>query len=180
MKRTVLFLVAAAVLFPALASADIVFDSPQLGGYGLDLCREWGTNCGQAAADAFCQSQGHPRAVHFEVSHDTPPTRIISSGQVCSEPFCDRISRVVCQAGAPPATNVFDNPQVGGYGLDFCREWAANCGQPAADAFCQSQGYARALDFKVVYDNQVTKVISSGQICNGPFCDRITQITCSQ
>ena len=77
------------------------------------------------------------------------------------------------------ADNVkFDNPLVDGYGLDHCREWRENCGMPAAQAFCQSKGYAGAADFQVVSGNQKTRVINGGQVCDGADCSRITQIIC--
>ena len=77
------------------------------------------------------------------------------------------------------ADNVkFDNPLIDGYGLDHCREWRENCGMPAAQAFCQSKGYAGAADFQVVSGNQKTRVINGGQVCDGANCSRITQIIC--
>ncbi len=78
-------------------------------------------------------------------------------------------------------TRTFNNPIVEGYGLDYCREWAANFGMPAAQAYCKSQGYDLATDFRVVEDNQKTRVIETGQVCDAdshishPKCDRICQ-----
>ncbi len=79
----------------------------------------------------------------------------------------------------PPASRRFENPMVQGMALDGCRIWSNECGQPAADAFCQSQGFASATDFTVQQHTPPTRVIGSGQICNEPFCGRIASLTCA-
>jgi len=63
----------------------------------LDYCRSWAKDCGKPAADAWCQKKGYKRALRFGVSWDSPPTRVIGSGKICNQPFCDRISFVVCE-----------------------------------------------------------------------------------
>lgn len=72
----------------------------------------------------------------------------------------------------------FQNPMVDGYGLDNCREWAQNCGWPAAHAYCHSRGYAQSISYLWVEDNQKTRVINGGQVCDSEFCDRISLVTC--
>jgi hypothetical protein len=154
--------------------ADVAINNPQLGGYGLDYCREWATNCGWPAAHAFCQAKGYRDAVTFKWTKDNQKTRIINGGQVCDAPFCDRINSVTCRE----ATVTFANPRIGGYGLDYCREWAKDCGWPAAHAFCIVKGHPKAVDFKWVKDNQKTRIINGGQVCDAPFCDRISKVVC--
>jgi hypothetical protein len=85
---------------------------------------------------------------------------------------------IVPQIIALACTTIRD-PMVDGYGLDYCREWAANCGQPAADAYCQSIGYSQSIYYRWVSENQVTRVINGGQVCDAGFCDRITLVVCS-
>lgn len=50
-------------------------------------------------------------------------------------------------------THVFDYPTIGPswvvVRLDWCREWSANCGKPAADAYCDSLGYLKAAKFEI-------------------------------
>jgi len=97
------------------------------------------------------------------------------------EPAFVRVPVQVARAPASasvPATRHFDNPMVDGVALDHCRSWARDCGQPAADAFCQSQGFAAAIDFTREHHAPPTRVISSGQVCNGANCARITAVTC--
>lgn len=172
MRTSILIVIS---LLGAPAFADVVINNPQVGGYGLDYCREWAANCGLPAANAFCQSKGHPGAATFKWRKDNQKTRIINGGQVCDAPFCDRISEVTCKE----ATVRFVDPKIGGYGLDYCREWATNCGWPAAHAFCNSKGLPKATDFRWIKDNQKTRIINGGQVCDAPQCDRISTVVCA-
>lgn len=93
---------------------------------------------------------------------------------LCASSTCDRID-------VPPAQEmgkVFNNPTVDGRALDICREWAANCGQPAADAYCEKNGYGKAATYRFRNDSPPTTVLNGGQVCNQPNCDRITSVTC--
>lgn len=80
------------------------------------------------------------------------------------------------------ADQVYSNPVLpSGYRLDWCREWSTGCGQPAADAFCQTLGFTGAGSF--VPANNIgaaspTMVIGTGQICAEAFCDGFSQIQC--
>ena len=62
--------------------------------------------------------------------------------------------------------------------LDICREWATNCGAPAAAAFCRTQNYATAVAFVPAPGVGLTAVISSGRICSDPSCGGFTSIEC--
>jgi hypothetical protein len=39
------------------------------------------------------------------------------------------------------------NPKYKGLSVDWCARFEQDCGQPAADAFCKTVGYARATSF---------------------------------
>ena len=62
--------------------------------------------------------------------------------------------------------------------LDICREWATNCGAPAAAAFCRTQKYATAVAFEPAPRVGLTAVISSGRICSDPNCGGFASIEC--
>lgn len=79
--------------------ADETFKNPKVDGTALDFCRDWGTNCGKAAADAYCRKKGYGKAITFRSRNNSPPTRVINSGQVCDQPFCHRITSVTCGGG---------------------------------------------------------------------------------
>ena len=73
-------------------------------------------------------------------------------------------------------------PTIDGYRVDWCREWASNCGRAAADRFCQKIGHRRATS-KFSMDRDIgnrspTMVINSGQICNTKGCDGFKSIQC--
>jgi hypothetical protein len=77
--------------------------------------------------------------------------------------------------------------QFGRYGLlDFCRDWGAACGKPAADAFCkQVDGGARphAADFghwPQAGHYAYTVVISTRDSCELQRCEAFTYIVCKK
>jgi hypothetical protein len=79
-------------------------------------------------------------------------------------------------------TRTFANPTVKGQRLDWCKHWARECGQPAADLYCRQQGFARAANF--THDANVgargipTLVFGDGRLCEGPGCSSFGSITC--
>lgn len=176
-RNIILFvLMLAAAAFSAsrpVSAAEARYNNPKVKGYALDYCQRWGQNCGRPAADAYCRSKGYRGALRYRVKQNAPPTRVISSGQVCKAPGCDRIDWVACDADG-----VFKNPKVKSYALDLCLRWGKDCGKPAADAFCRSREYGESVDFAVRSNYPPTRVIGTDQICNQPYCDRIVLVTC--
>lgn len=168
----------------APGQASRTFSYPRVGGNRLDWCREWAQNCGKPAADAFCRQRGFQRSSNHAIDHDiglSQPTQIIGTGQVCNQNFCDGFRQITC-VRAVSATRTFNHPRSGGYRLDWCREWAQNCGKPAADAFCRQRGFGRSVNLSQDPDigvSQPTRIITSGQICNQGFCDGFRSITCA-
>jgi len=81
----------------AILNTITQYANPRVEGYALDICREWGENCGKPAADSFCKINGHASALQYKIQLDSPPTKVISSGSICKKDFCDRINYVVCQ-----------------------------------------------------------------------------------
>lgn len=169
------------------AAADQVYPNPVLpSGYRLDWCRDWAANCGQPAADAFCQSIGFSGAGSFERANDigaATPTMVIATGQICAEPFCDGFSQIQCLGGNSPGKS-FLHPMVDAtHRLDWCLNWASGCGRPAADAFCVSHGFSAASTFEQEPDiglTTPTRVLGSGEVCDQRFCDGFLTITCTQ
>jgi hypothetical protein len=62
--------------------------------------------------------------------------------------------------------------------VDWCREWATNCGAPAAEAFLRIEGWARAVDFVAKANVGLTVIISDKRICNAPGCTGFATIAC--
>jgi len=76
----------------------------------------------------------------------------------------------------------FPYPKIHGYRLDWCKHWAQECGQGAADAFCQAKGFQKAIAFEEDSDigaQSPTYVIGDGKICDQEFCDGFISITCA-
>lgn len=61
----------------------------------LDYCREYGSGCGKAAADAFCERNGHAGASRFQIDNDIGHTAIISGG-LCNDATCDGFTKIEC------------------------------------------------------------------------------------
>jgi hypothetical protein len=92
---------------PRLTRQGMLYQFPYIedsnGQYGLlDWCREWGSNCGEPAASAFCQTatgNANSRATNFEKFDNVGRSRhtvIASSRAVCSDPTCDTFTYVTC------------------------------------------------------------------------------------
>lgn len=67
--------------------------------YRLDWCLRWGTECGRAAADAYCKSIGHSRATEFEEKLDIgreTPTWVLGDKKVCDQDGCDGFKFITC------------------------------------------------------------------------------------
>ncbi|MFP1632684.1 FecR domain-containing protein [Zhengella sp. ZM62] len=82
---------------------------------------------------------------------------------------------------AASPVHTFDRPTWNGYRLDLCVLWAQRCGQEAADAYCQANGFAAAESFAEESDIGLatpTQLIGSGEICDQVFCDGFRYITC--
>lgn len=86
---------------------------------------------------------------------------------------------ITSQAPANSQNNVYviKNPKVNGYYLDVCLYWATDCGKPAADAYCQYEGYTESVKF-ITEKSHPTIVIGSEEICNEYYCGRIKQVNC--
>ena len=78
------------------------FPDPLVDGVPLDYCLHWGRDCGRPAADAWCRARGFAAASAFEVRLQSPPTRVLATGQVCDEVHCDRMVSVTCIGGNRP------------------------------------------------------------------------------
>ena len=85
--------------------------------------------------------------------------------------------------GGGPVTKTFVDPKYKGLRLDWCRKGAAECGAPAAKAYCVYRGYPLVKGFGKA-DNigtfTKTRVISTNQVCDGPDCDGFSYIKCSK
>jgi len=73
----------------------------------LDNCENFGSSCGQPAADHYCRIKGYERASQFQ-TEPASPTRVMS-GKVCQDSGCVGFRFIVC----------FTSAQRPGRGLDW-------------------------------------------------------------
>jgi len=99
----------ACLLAVTVSAEQQMFEPPEHNGYRVDICRVWGNECGQAAADEFCRIKGFERADMFMVDEDIgakTPTRTLVDGKVCDQSFCDGFGAVSCtRPGAAPLSS---------------------------------------------------------------------------
>jgi len=118
MKKILVGSAALLALASAPAVAELqVFPLPEYEGHRVDLCRVWGNECGQAAADEFCRRNGFSSAEGFTVDHDigaATPTRTLVDGGICNQAFCDGFESITCTrpgSGAMSDTTSPGQPQ---------------------------------------------------------------------
>lgn len=78
----------------------LTFQEPMHGDLRLDACLQWGQNCGEPAATAWCKTKGMSRAVDYPqetVGQRGIATRLIGTNQVCKENFCGSFVYITCE-----------------------------------------------------------------------------------
>lgn len=108
-----------------------------------------------------------------------------STPQINGERNARNAQLAACSGGGSGATTykTFKNPKINNLRLDWCRVWASQCRKPAADQFCELKGYDKAISWNQDQNiglGSTTKVIGTGQICNGPDCDGFKKIRCKK
>jgi hypothetical protein len=186
----------AGLVFQSVAMAEeVTFNKPKLGSYRLDWCYKWATQCGEVAADKFCQKQGYEGSSVFSKANDIggdTPTRVLGSGQVCADDACDGFKFITCENADepddpdPPAPAFIDKefakPSLAGQRIHYCFKPGNGCGKKAAQAFCDIQGYDGAIAFSqsnVLLGAKAPRFIGTGQTCQGGLnCVGFRAIVC--
>jgi hypothetical protein len=197
------------------------FNTPTINGVRLDWCRHFGTQCGEPAANLFCQRQGFTRAVRFSIDpgigRTGVPTVILADGQLCRAAICSGFRAITCARPAPvtvtptpsperPAkprstpngstgpdmivvpvneyTTRFRYPHVDEMRLDWCLNWGSNCGEPAANLFCEEMGFSRASRYvKDVGTGRrgiYSLVYGDERVCSARYCNAFELIACTR
>ncbi len=87
----------------------------------------------------------------------------------------------VLTAHLSAGTKTVEKPMFNGNRLGWCANWGADCGEPAAEAWCLAQGFAGAERFTKaprIGDKSPTRLIATGAVCDDPECDGFKEITC--
>lgn len=194
--RSFVCVIAAVVAFcfsSRLVEAETkTFDNPTIGGDRLDWCLNWGEGCGAPAATTWCKTVGFDEAVDSKQAPDigaSTPTRLIATGEVCDQSYCDGFTSITCATVAlpvappppapieateapstpapPPVTETtnetFRNPMHKGVRLNWCFDGENGCGKKAAEAWCTQQGFSTAKNFKYVSGVKPTVQIGTGK-----------------
>ncbi|NPU83781.1 MAG: hypothetical protein HPY65_04770 [Syntrophaceae bacterium] len=81
----------------------------------------------------------------------------------------------------PASSRIFNKPLYRGYRVDICLHWSRLCQKPAADRFCQLNGFREARTWKIAYDigyMTPTYVIGDDKTCGIRGCDGFEVIEC--
>ncbi len=175
-----------ALLLPQHAAAQSqVFELPRINGTLLDWCYNWGSECGKPAADRFCAMHDFAAAADFGEKPGPlgEPTMLISDGRLCEADDCGTFEYIACEGALTPASAAntrFEQPAFNGIRLDWCYDFAAQCGAPSADRFCSAQGFAKAAAWQIEEDVGHTITLATGKECDGGKCDGFTYIDCAK
>jgi hypothetical protein len=93
-------------MLPEGKIVNTAFNSPQFEGNRLDWCLHWAKDCGKPAADAWCKAQGFEEASKFLIDENIGtsfPTKLMSTGQICGQDFCDGFTMIECRKFDCPA-----------------------------------------------------------------------------
>ncbi|MDR3792125.1 MAG: hypothetical protein P4L03_01975 [Terracidiphilus sp.] len=167
------------------------FFHPTAQGSNIDWCLYWGeNNCGKRAADQFCSMNGFAYAVDFDIRY-MKPTLLLGDNRRCDDGSCQGFTRIRCEGhpSAPPPvaerprdredahSAFFPVPLIGRTRVDRCLHWGTQCGKPAADQFCQQQGFFGAADFSSVLARP-TLIQGENQVCDRSDCTALENVHC--
>lgn len=176
---------AAEKLTNVLDSRTITIREPRGGPadrYPLDVCYNYGRNCGEFAADGYCRKRGFGASVSHKTGHRRA-TWVQDDQRVCQGAHCVAILEVSCARieGIRVEDPAISGREFRGKPLraDNCRLFAKDCGRGGALAFCQSRKFPFVRTFKV-YDKFMgaTYVIGSRQICDNQSCRALSYVEC--
>ena len=130
-----------------------------------------------------CETDQHCQAWSYESSNSQRPNGVCWLKNPAPPPSPKGITTsgvIRARLGQANAT-AFVNPTYNGYRLDWCRIFENDCGAPAADAFCKSQGFSgvRAFEFQGGMDVP-TMTVSQNSVCDPKWhgCDSFASISC--
>ncbi len=205
--RVVFALMALCFSFGLAEAENKTFENPMFGTNRLDWCADWGKGCGAEAATAWCKTNAYDRSVSVRQAPDigaSAPTKLIATGEVCDQSYCDGFSSITCataelptapppamtepaEAGTPTpapapivakaADEMFKNPMHEGVRLNWCLNGQSGCGKKAAEAWCATQGFSTAKDFKYVSAIKPTIQIGTGET-NKKASKAFSRVTC--
>lgn len=133
---------------------------------------EFLNNSGQVITETNSQSV-RLRLTHGEITPTETVTPTITSTPTLTP---------TPTASVTPTQTVFVNPTINSTRVDFCLNWGANCGQPAADEFCIRKNFnlgAVSGGFSGV-NIKPTLVLGNNLMCNADFCFGFSQIECRE
>ena len=94
------------------------FNYPKIDNFRLDWCKYWATECGKPAADEFCKRKGYSSAISFKADSDIglqSTTKVIGTGQLCSDSFCDGFKYIECESNSKPKNETINVNKCGLY-----------------------------------------------------------------
>ena len=193
--------------FGLAVAENKTFENPMIGTNRLDWCADWGKGCGAEAATAWCKTNAYDHSVAVQQAPDigaTAPTKLIATGEVCDQSYCDGFTSITCATAELPvaatpttpeapaadatapvpapqvaetASEIFKNPAQDGVRLNWCFDGEAGCGKKAAEAWCAQQGFSGAKDFKYVSAIKPTIQIGTGKT-NKKASKAFSRVTC--
>ena len=142
------------------------------------LCRA------ECAKDPNCRAYSLVLAGAFR-PEDNPVCYLMASVQSTVPSNCCIIAAKQPSAPPAPRSHTFINPVVNldplgnqQYRVDRCLSFGQQCDEPAASAWCRSQGYVQSIDSKWEYSATPTYTLGDHKICPGG-CGALHSVTCA-
>jgi hypothetical protein len=143
---------------------------------------DWAKTAEPAPATA-ARAQPKPAAAE-PTAPETPAVTLAPSPSAIQQamPRLEPVLLPETQASSALASQTFQYPVHEIYRLNYCLNLGEDCGEPAAQAWCQAQGFRRASAWKI--DENIgslfpTIVLGTDRVCAQFVCDGFQEITCA-